>query len=39
MRRIALYLDRPAVVNRDQDSTGIRTIMRAGGMDHSFHNV
>ena len=35
--RIALYLCRPAVVDGDEHSTGIRTVVRAGGVDYGFH--
>ena len=39
MRRITLNLGRAAVVDRDQDTASVRTIMRTGGVDNFFHDV
>jgi hypothetical protein len=37
MLGIALNLGGTAILDRDQHTTGIRTIMRANGMDHILH--
>ena len=34
---IALNLGGAAVFDRDQDAAGVRTIVRAGGMDDALH--
>ena len=35
---IALNLYCTALINRNQDSAGVRAVMRAGGMDDVFHD-
>ena len=38
VRRIALNPRRPTVFNRDQDATGVRTVVRTGSMNNFFHS-
>jgi hypothetical protein len=37
MRRISLYAGCAAILNRDENATGVRAIVRAGGMHNLFH--
>jgi hypothetical protein len=37
MLRIALNLGRAAVFDGDEDTAGVRTIVRTGGMNHVLH--
>jgi hypothetical protein len=39
MRRIALDLHGFALVDGNQDSASVGAIMRAGSMDHFFHDA
>src|SRR5262249_6285977 len=39
MLGIALNARGPAILDGDQDSTSVGTIVRAGGMDHLFHGT
>ena len=39
MLGIALNLGRPAVLDRDQHGAGVRTIVRAGGVNGLLHNM
>ena len=37
MRRISLYAGCAAILNSDENATGVRAIVRAGGMHNLFH--
>ena len=39
MRWVALYARGPAVFDRDEHSTSVRTIMRTGGVDDLLHGM